>query len=373
MGNSRLAAVDGLRGVAIFMVIYQHVYAGPIRRGFLETTGGFAYVVGNAWMGVGLFFILSGFVLALPFAEGKRSLSDRDDFKAFYSRRFARLMPLFVFMAFVGYAFTVKRGNPETGSLLLTLSTLSMFTKHQFFPTINGPFWSLAVEIWFSVLCPFILLKMMKGGPIKIAAFIAAIALLVRLVGTQVVFENNQVNPVKDFLVARMDDFALGMVIAILYARGRLPKLSDGHSLVGVCAILIAAILWDFQGSLPSFAAALFNLPLQVGVALVLIAALSEAPATKSLLTTRPLRLAGAMCFSLYCWHSMLIGPGISDHPFSLKSNMIFWTCLIVLASFTYRSIEFPKVPLRALFLMPDRGTKQQPDADARRTREAAE
>ncbi len=370
MGNSRLAAVDGLRGIAIFMVIYQHVYAGPVRQNFRDMTGGFAYIIGNAWMGVGLFFILSGFVLALPFAEGKRSLHDRADFNEFYKRRFARIGPLFIFMAFVGYAFTVKYGNPATGSLLLTLSTLSMFTKSQFFPTINGPFWSLAVEIWFSILCPFILFRMMKNGPMKTAAVIAVAALSIRLVGTQLTFSNSQVNPVKDFLIARMDDFALGMVIAISYARGILPKLRDAHSLAGIAAILIAAILWDFQESFPSWAAAFFNLPLQIGVALLLIAALSGATLTTSFLTKWPLRLAGAMCFSLYCWHYMLIGPTISDHPFGFKSNLIFWTSLAVLASFTYRFIEFPKVPVRALLLIPTRGVaRPRLEADAvRRT-----
>lgn len=49
----------------------------------------------NAWMGVSLFFILSGFVLALPFAEGRRKMCTMRDLGSYYHRRASRLIPVY--------------------------------------------------------------------------------------------------------------------------------------------------------------------------------------------------------------------------------------------------------------------------------------
>jgi len=233
---------------------------------------------------------------------------------------------------------------------LLSLSTGSMFTRDEFFPTINGPFWSLAVEIWFSILFPFILLAMKRYGVIRTAVTISVVALLVRLVGTHFSFINLQTNPLKDSVVARADDFAVGMAIAFFYMRGTLPKLRAKHALIGVAFVAFACLLWDFQPNVRAVAIATFNIPLQIGVALILVSALNEESRTAKLLSVWPLKLAGAMCFSLYCWHALLIGPTVQTAPFALTNVLTMWVPLLVLASFTYRFIEFPTVAAEKLF-----------------------
>jgi peptidoglycan/LPS O-acetylase OafA/YrhL len=352
MPTQRIDVIDGLRGIAILMVIYQHGYSIKARDVYTFFTGGYPWILGHAWMGVGIFFILSGFVLAIPFASGRSKLTSREDVRHFFRRRSQRLLPLFIFAAFVSYGISMHVGVPQTRSLILTLTTASMFSKTNFFPLINGPFWSLAVEIWFSVLCPFILAYMFRHNVIRALLAICLFSLIVRVGGTYFPFSNLQTNPVKDSVFGRLDDFAIGIAIAIAFVKGKLPRWGDMHALAGVFLILGTAVLWDFQLQMPKFVSAFFNFGLQAGVALITVAALGKARFTQAILSLWLLRLAGAMCFSLYCWHGLLIGPTMQANPLTLQSIVSFWSALIVISCFSYRFIEFPTKSVKEIFFL---------------------
>ncbi len=345
MSARRIEAVDGLRGIAILMVIFEHIYKEATAAFISETFGVYPWLTNQGFLGVGIFFVLSGFVLTLPFADGKRTLSTRSDVSNFYTARAMRLYPLFVFIATLSFAVTVHAGSPQTAAFILSLTTLNMFSYEHFFPAINFPLWSLSIEIWFCILFPFIYLAMQRFGVIKVLLCISAIALAVRCYGSFVEYPNAFINPVKDSVVARADDFAVGMAVAIAYSRGLLPKLGLGSMFAGVSLVQIAAIGWDFQDSIRP-AVGLLNIPLQLGTALILISSLNA----KSILTAWPLRVLGAMCFSLYVWHALVMGHTILASPFSATNLLIFWVPLLLLSAFTYRFIEFPKANFVALF-----------------------
>src|SRR5690349_21512846 len=285
----RIAVIDGLRGIAILLVIYQHVYSVALRDVISKNFGVFPWVIGHGWMGVSLFFILSGFVLALPFFVAPGQMTTLSSALHFYARRSKRLLPLFFFMAFVSFAVAVHSNPGAFRSLVLTLSTASMFTTREFFPSINAPFWSLALEIWFSVLFPILLIAVVRTSTMAIAISIGSIALGVRIVGTDFPFINSNVNPVKDSVPARLDDFVVGMALARLYATNRLPQLRSYHALLGIACIALAGALWDLAPSLPRAMVSLFNVVVQGGVALVLIAALNSKTRVATLLSIWPL------------------------------------------------------------------------------------
>jgi peptidoglycan/LPS O-acetylase OafA/YrhL len=344
-GKVHLDAIDGLRGVAILMVVYQHTLATAVGNVVTGTFGfRFPFVVANGWMGVGLFFMLSGFVLALPYYSNVRTMETASDFRGYYQHRAMRLLPLFVFMAIISYLVGAARGFDQLGSLLLCLSTASMFTSNEFFPKINGSFWSLMVEIWFSVVFPFLLLAIRRYRLAVVVLPILVLAIVIRIVGAYVPFSDIHTNPVKDFFVARMDDFLAGILLAWAYAHNKLPlRHSSLMFVAGWMTIITTAFLWDLrmQGLVPLFAVAFFNNLSQVGFGLILVSVL-QLGWSRDLVSIWGLRVLGAMCFSVYCWHGLLITPNLRLDPFNLVAQLQYWFALALLSSLTYRFIEFP-------------------------------
>jgi peptidoglycan/LPS O-acetylase OafA/YrhL len=116
----RAPVINGLRGLAILRVVYAYVVAGvwpydavPIAISRLLTNGG---------SGVNLFFILSGFVLFLPFVSGDRSLDSTRDWLSFYRRRSLRLLPLFYVAVTAEWLVTAWRGGGDVHELLSVLT-----------------------------------------------------------------------------------------------------------------------------------------------------------------------------------------------------------------------------------------------------------
>ena len=72
--------------IAILLVMYHHIIS-------IDVVRHVPYLFGQGWLGVNLFFALSGFVLFLPYRMHERTLESWSDVKAFYVRRFFRLYP----------------------------------------------------------------------------------------------------------------------------------------------------------------------------------------------------------------------------------------------------------------------------------------
>lgn len=323
-------------------------------------------------MGVSLFFVLSGFVLSLPYFLGNREMGSGPEIKAFYLHRAWRLLPLFLFMAVVSYAFGMVSGTQSLKSLVLALTTGSMLTRGEFFPTINGPFWSLAVELWFSIAFPLVLLAVHRFGFRRVFILVVTASFLVRVPGAYFQFENIHANPLKDSVPARMDDFLVGMGVAYLYARRGLPSGTLSMFLGAVCCLVLSALAWDLrlQGRIPVVLTAILNNLTQAGCAGLIIVAIHPGSTFGRLISAWWLRILGAMCFSIYCWHSLLIRPAFIADPFDPIRMLEFWVILLLLSAFTFRFIEFAKTKsVRELFLLDGtgEGRSDQPSGIATR------
>jgi peptidoglycan/LPS O-acetylase OafA/YrhL len=351
--NRILPQIDGLRGVAILAVLYQHAFSHGVGAA-LATLGVIPYLQGNGWLGVSLFFILSGFVLALPFIGKESKLSDPGDALAFYRRRAKRLLPLFAIGCFVGYL--VNHTSP--GSLFLALTTLSMFDPSEFMPRVNGPFWTLVLEIWFSILTPILLILALRFGYWRVLVAAVAVALATRIVATQFAFPRMTIDPVKDSVPARIDDFVIGIVIAKLYVDGRLRDAPRWILPCGVALVVASALGWDLvrQGIVPMAVRAFLNLPTSVGFACIVISCLHEGSGITRLVTAWPLRVAGAMSYSLYCWHYWIMH---ATDPNSLSPRRIglFLVVTLAVSLLSYKFIEFPQKPWRLLLRLGDQTT----------------
>jgi peptidoglycan/LPS O-acetylase OafA/YrhL len=108
--HKKIGVINGLRGLAIIAVIYQHLLARFTPHGWHAfEIGSFNLslysFLSNGWLGVNLFFFLSGFVLYLPYSAGQRTMGSMVDVWSFYKHRWVRLMPLYYLNLLIALVF----------------------------------------------------------------------------------------------------------------------------------------------------------------------------------------------------------------------------------------------------------------------------
>lgn len=352
--------INGLRGCAILGVVYHHSFYI-----FLTPLGGHALPAGpfvvplhslftNGWLGVNLFFILSGFVLMLPYVHGERSLHSLGDVRTYYGRRARRLLPLYYFALLVIF---FCRGHQDYLSFeflrdVWALSTFTfVFERPTFMPKYNMVLWSLGVEVWFSVLFPFLVLAWQRFGARRVVSLVLGFCLAVRLYAIHL--DGPAVlHYIKDGIGGRLDDFVVGMLLAHLYVKKPLSSrtLSGTAVLFGFVLLNVCALLWDnlqLKHIAPLFSAA-FNDVTQVAFGLMLFGLLGAPPrALRRLFTLWPLQLAGAMSYSIYVWHTAgTYGP----RQFPILDIPVYLLVAFLLSAASYRYIEFPEKKFRKLF-----------------------
>lgn len=345
--SSIIDVVDGLRGIAILGVLFHHIVS-------IDVVRHVPYLFGQGWLGVNLFFVLSGFVLFRPYRLCERALESWRDVKTFYIRRFFRLYPLF--LASCGVSVLIKGVTPDNlWQAFQTVTTLWLFTGTEIGPPLNWVLWSLQIEVWFSLLFPFAVWSIRRFGYVKTGLVIAVGALAVRVAGAWL-YPGHGVavtpNPLLNSFVGRFDDFFLGMVIChVFHQKTLLLRCSSLSSLAtGGAAAITAMVGWDLVrydvlpfGVVPF----LYNL-FQVGMFFLVLAALEGSFLMTAFCKMWWLRIHGAMCFSLYVWHGALFGL--------FPRLWIYLLSVYLLSIASYRVIEFGQVnDIRALFRLAPR------------------
>ena len=371
----RIAVINGLRGLAILGVLHVHTLGGMTPPGThtIELFG-IDFSLGSAhyggWLGVNLFFMLSGFVLYLPFADGREI-----DTRRFYARRAARLLPLYYIVAFVSiffattwdvasWAFWHRAALTVTGTFFwLPSSDPWSYTMPH-----NGALWSLAIEFVLSLLLPALVIAVRRYGFLILVVPLWALLPVFRWLyfeysPTMAIPEEHRL-PVWHSVITlhALSEFLIGMALAGLWRSGRLRIPAAGVVFVGSClSVLVALALYDTKSQhvLPpgNFVAVTFWWLIDPLLALIVASALCLR--WPYLLTNWPLQLVGMMCYSIYVWHGMLlrhIGPFPGAVLEALPPVLATWLFLIGFGALSYTVIEFPGKPLRVLFMLPVRG-----------------
>jgi peptidoglycan/LPS O-acetylase OafA/YrhL len=152
----RLEVLDGLRGLAIALVVWYHAW---LVSG--QGIAGLNFVAEAGFLGVDLFFFISGFCIFSPYARAKHEGRPAPTTRRFFMRRALKILPSYL-LALVVFAivYHARFASPaeaavQIASHLTFLHTLSPLT----FGAISGPLWTIGVEVQFYVLfpllCPF--------------------------------------------------------------------------------------------------------------------------------------------------------------------------------------------------------------------------
>jgi peptidoglycan/LPS O-acetylase OafA/YrhL len=305
--------IDGLRFVAIMAVVtyHAHPYFFPGKPAPFWQDGGefISYAVARGYFGVQLFFIISGFVLALPFAEHHLSGGRAVSLKAYFQRRLSRLEPPYIVSLLILMAVKVV-ADPEPVVRALTLSphlAAHLFYVHSLvFGDINQPgyvsinlvTWSLEVEIQFYLLAPLLarLFAVRSLGRRRALMVLATAASWLAIWGFGL-----QAEFLKRTVFYYLHYFLMGFLLAELYLtewRGA-PQKSFAWDLPGIVAWLawpfVLGLKWRWQPLMP----------------VVLMAAYVGAFRGRLLalfFRNRWVSAVGGMCYTIYLYHAPVQG-----------------------------------------------------------------
>lgn len=300
--------IQGLRAVAVILVVLYHFWPGRISGGYI---------------GVDVFFVISGFLITGQLGR-EIERTGRISLPQFWAKRARRLLPAALTVLFVGVLLTVfiLPLSSLPGSLReilssafyvenwsLAASSVDYLAAHD--ATLAQHYWSLSVEEQFYIVWPFLLLLAAWLG-VKLFAGrrwlpIIGIVALVSVASFVLSIAYTHSNPAEAFFVTftRAWEFGAGAVLALLSRlRPRQAWLSSVLGYGGVLVILVCAYRYDQNTQFPGTAAILPVL----GAAAVIVAERRECwwEAGRVLGTAVP-RFFGDISYSVYLWHWPLV------------------------------------------------------------------
>jgi peptidoglycan/LPS O-acetylase OafA/YrhL len=193
VGIRTLLAGDGIRGVGMLLVFFTHLFllADPDPDSNMRAFGWAAPVLGHIDLGLAAFFVLSGYLIARPFARAYVAGTRRPPLRDYVRNRVLRVVPAFyVFTVLVLLRFgldgTLASGSANASSWLQVLGQFLFVQGQAGGPAAVpiGPAWSIGAEVGFYILIPLSAFVAYRagarlGGPGRRAGFaVAAIAVL---------------------------------------------------------------------------------------------------------------------------------------------------------------------------------------------------
>jgi peptidoglycan/LPS O-acetylase OafA/YrhL len=350
--------IEGLRGVAILLVVLFHARVPALAGGFV---------------GVDVFFVLSGYFITGLLVREHETSGDVS-LRGFYGRRALRLLPalLLVLFATLAIVFTLyapidRPGVAATARAVALHAGNVEFARGalNYFGSGDDPFlhtWSLAVEEQFYLVWPLLLVVLVPillrddAAPHALrrtAAKCVAIIGLASLAASMLLTVRAQ--PWAFFgMPTRIWEFALGglLSLALVDRIEPSPRAATLLQAFGLAAVGVAVASYDRATPYPGAAALL---PALGACALLVGGAQAPDSAISRALSIEPLRWLGRVSYAWYLWHWPLVGLGEVLDPAIGAGGRLLWAAFaLVPAWLTYRLVERPARG-GALSRIPDR------------------
>ncbi|HWE48656.1 MAG TPA: acyltransferase [Bryobacteraceae bacterium] len=359
--SKRLAELDGLRALAILPVIFNHV--NPTEGWWRWTS-----VFGQAgWMGVDLFFILSGYLITgilLDTVDGKHY------YRNFIVRRTIRIFPLY-YLCLVIFTLSIRLSASSreamnmwggAGWFFAYLGNIRSSWTNVMPPVFSfGPLWSLQIEEQFYLFYPIVVLCLSRSNLRRflISCVVAAPLLRVSLL----LFSTNTGVARYVLTPCRMDSLALGGLVALLVRSPWRSTLTFAQASAWALAaatgtFLVCAVTGPDWGS-PLMSTVGYTLvDITCALLLTLVVLWPSSPLAKWL-RWRPLVYTGTIAYGLYLLHGpaswlmrSLIGrvTGFQIGGHSLLSVPITYVSAYIAAGLSWHFFESPILRLKAHF-----------------------
>ena len=349
--GSRFAALDGLRGLAIAVVMIFHV--------------GFSWARGGS-VGVDVFFVLSGFLITLLLMQ-EWEKHHRISLGRFYARRALRLYPALLLVIGAVLIYTQVAAHPigiRPFSVvilgpLLYITDLQGASGHIPGLTLTEHTWSLAIEEQFYLLWPPLLVLLLAcGARVRhllgiVLGLTAASAVLTTILWTG----SRSLDRVYSGPDTRAQALLLGCALALVTSAGWLPSKRWVNALLQVIGVAAVAFLvaytiggsfrdaWNYSG---------YGLLLvALAAAAVIAAAIADAggPIAR-VMALPPLVALGRISYGLYLWHwpiFLVLNSAYLGTSF-LQTQLIRFSVTVAVTLLSYWLVEQPFLRLRHRF-----------------------
>jgi peptidoglycan/LPS O-acetylase OafA/YrhL len=320
--------IDGLRFVAIMAVVLFHLESYLFSPAPAEGSAGelARIITHTGWFGVQLFFVISGFILSMPFAQHRLCGGREPKLGKYFLRRVTRLEPPYIINLLLMYVLALtlegfsQAPDHSAWGLLPHLGASLTYTHNLAygqFSLINNVAWSLEIEVQFYILAPLLAcVFMIRNRWLRRAAIVAAIAVSS--------WKNCYYwTPLVELtLVKQIKYFLLGFLLADVYLtewKSR-PGRSVWWDLIGLASW--AAIPWlvmynDEKADFRTYYLWLDQIPLLsraqrhefVLPAVMLLAYMSafRGRVLNGLFRFRWVTVIGGMCYTIYLYHNTII------------------------------------------------------------------
>ncbi len=346
-----IRSLTGLRGVAaLYVVLYHYVNFDPAY-GPAWLTG----FVGHGYISVDLFFVLSGFVMALSYGRLFEGGSSWNGFLVFLGRRLARIYPLYAVVTVI-LALAVLSGHSDRlhpGALRTVLPlNLLMVQSWTTIPDLEAPMWSISTE-WAAYLAfPLLLaLTSRSRAAALLAVGLAATTLVVLSLtpGWSFSHPERRDGPLSLFgtpagMVGRcFAEFTLGLV-AYRFARSETGRRIAGDGRVSAFLVPLVVVLLPFT---------LSDLPLVACFTMLIVALSADRGPVARVLASGPIATLGVWSYAIYlvhplirrlAWHfgAVLAAHGVPQHVAAWGGLALGLPILLAVAALAHLAIERP-------------------------------
>ena len=292
--------IDGLRFVAMASVVLYHLHgfvlAGKVVPGVRDSLRA---VVEHGYRGVNLFYVISGFILGLPFAAHYLKGESAVPLRSYFLRRLTRLEPPYIINLLICFTLLVAIDGVSARTLLPHLGASLVYLHNLWFgqqSTINAVAWTLEVEVQFYCLVPLLAVMFRIRSSLARRASLAGIVLLAGIVQTLCWDAPPRA---KLSILFGIQYFLTGLLLADLYVAGRSQPAPQWRW------DLVSLLCWP-----------LVFLPgdLEVWVFLPFLMLAVFVAAFRGVVFNRIFRnpivtTLGGMCYTIYLFHYQLIPP----------------------------------------------------------------
>lgn len=318
--NKHIDELDGIRGIAILLVFAFHAFkrasyftANPILRYIAQLTS-------IGWIGVDLFFVLSGFLITSILLQKK----DRKDyFKNFYARRILRIFPLYYLMlGIIIYSMSVIAPEDQA-HIVERLPFYLLYQQNWLMAQGDLPpiyllvTWSLAIEEQFYLFWPFLIYFLKKRALILANIGIILLSTLIRIFMALALDDPIRTHYASYYsTISRLDTLALGALIAIIFRESIL--LQEKLKKIAFPALVSTTILVIITALTPNSSEILYtNVPIRLagysvlaimgGSSIVLSLTHDEFSLVRRFFRIKLLRFFGKYSYALYLIHPLIL------------------------------------------------------------------